>query len=234
MNIIGGYEIPFYFASKAIKATKFVSVNKISHIHSESGGPGRVEEGCYSSLGYQRGSTSQFVVSFEKKEMGESPSGQPKGPEQQYSILALQDGMVVPIKGNLFTRGQNVKDGPGGCILCNSLVSEIQEVCQISVERPSIRVLLPLLRIFSSSSGLCKVIKGPYLSLEKAQCKDKNLPRQHPPNRIFIRGLVDFKRYTDIHTLTFTLLEKCPNTELFTNQYGPVITLHLDTFHTVL
>ena len=92
------------------------------------------------------------------------------------------------------------------------------------------RVFLPLLRIFSSSSGLCKVIKGPYLSLEKAQCKDKNLPRQHPPNRIFI----DFKRYTDTHTLTFNLLEKCPNAELFTDQYGPVITLHLDTFHTVL
>ena len=84
MNIIGGYKIPFYFASKATKATKFVSVNK-NHIQSESGGPGRVEEGCYSSFGYQRRSTSQFVVSFEKKEMRESPSSQPKGPEQQYS-----------------------------------------------------------------------------------------------------------------------------------------------------
>ena len=173
MNIIGGYEIPFYFASKATKATKFVSVNKISHIHSESGGPGRVEEGCYSSFGYQRGSTSQFVVSFEKKEMGESPSIQPKGPEQQYSILALQDGMVVPIKGNLFTRGQNVKDGPGGCILCNSLVSEIQEVCQISVERPSNEFFFLCFGFSPAPLVFAKLLKVPISLLRKLNVRIK-------------------------------------------------------------
>ena len=54
---------------------------------------------------------------------------------------------------------------------------EIQEVSQISVENPSIRfLLLSLLRAFSSSSGLYKVLKSPYLSLEKTQCKNNNLP----------------------------------------------------------
>ena len=48
---------------------------------------------------------------------------------------------------------------------CNFPVSEIQEICQIPLERPSIRVLLPLLRPFSSSSGFYKAIKSPYLSL---------------------------------------------------------------------
>ena len=54
---------------------------------------------------------------------------------------------------------------------------EIQEVSQISVEKPSIRfLLLSLLRAFSSSSGLYKVLKSPYLSTEKTQCKNNNLP----------------------------------------------------------
>ena len=136
---------PFYFAAKAIKATKFVPINQRSVRPSRSGGPGHVEERCYSSFGSQRGPISQFFVSCEKEGWGESPSSQPKGPEQKYSVSTFQDGRVVPIKGNVVTRGQNVQDRPEGCILCNPPVSEIQEVCQIPVERPSIRVLLPLL-----------------------------------------------------------------------------------------
>ena len=134
--------------------------------------------------------------------MGESPSSQPKGPEQKYSVSTLQDGRAVPIKGNVVTRGQNVRDRPEGCILCNPPVSEIQKVCQILVERPSARVLLPLLWAFSSSSAFYKTINSPYLSLEKAQCKNNNLPRRHATNCIFIRGLADGKKYTDIHTST--------------------------------
>ena len=80
-----------------------------------------------------------------------------------------------------------------------SPVCEIQDVCQIPVERPSIQVLLPLLRTFSCSSGLYRVIKSPYLSLEKTQYKNNNLPWRHAPNGIFIRGLVNGNRYTDIH-----------------------------------
>ena len=93
--------------------------------------------------------------------MVELPISQPKGPKQKYSVSTFQDGRVVPIKGNVVTRGKNVQDRPEGCILCNPPVSEIQKVCQIPVERPSIRVLLPLLRAFSSSSGFCKATNTP-------------------------------------------------------------------------
>ena len=106
--------------------------------------------------------------------MVELPISQPKGPKQKYSVSTFQDGRVVPIKGNVVTRGQNVQDRPEGCILCNPPVSEIQDVCQIPVGRPSIRVLLPLLWAFSSSSGFYKTIKSPYLCFEKAQCKNNN------------------------------------------------------------
>ena len=41
--------------------------------------------------------------------MVESPSSQPKGPEQQYYVSALQYGRVVLIKENVATRGQNVQ-----------------------------------------------------------------------------------------------------------------------------
>ena len=144
-----------------------MSNNERSVRPSGLGVPEHVEEGCYSSFGSQRGPISQLVVSCEKERWWESPSSQPKGPEQQYSVSAIQDQSVAPIKGNVVNRGQNVQDRPEGCILFNPLVSETQEVCQIPVENPSIRVLLPLLRAFSSSSGLYKVIKSPYLSPEK-------------------------------------------------------------------
>ena len=89
-----------------------------------------------------------------------------------------------------------------------SPVSEIQEVFKIPVERPSIRVLFPLLRAFFSSSGSYKAIKSPYFFLEKAQCKNNNLPQRHATNDIFIRGLVDGKRCTDIHTSTLRVSDQ--------------------------
>ena len=193
---------PFYFVAKAIKATIFVPVTQKSVRSSKSGGPGHVEEGCYSIYGFQRGSISQLFVSCEKERWGKSPSSQPNGPEQKYSVSAFQDGRVAPIKGNVVTRGQNVQDRPDGCILCNPPASEIQKVCQIPVERPSIRALLLLLQAFSSSSDFYSDVKSPYLSLEKTKFKNNNLPRRHATNGIFIRGLVDGKRYTDIHIST--------------------------------
>ena len=72
--------------------------------------------------------------------------------------MALKDERVVPIKGNAVTRRQNVQVRPEGHILSYSHSSEIQEVCQIPVERPSIQA-------FSSSSGLYQVVKNPYLAL---------------------------------------------------------------------
>ena len=193
---------PFYFAAKSIKATKFVLTNQRSIRPSGSGVPGHSEEGCYSSFGSQRGPSSQLFVSCEKERWGESPSSQPKEPEQKYSVSALQDGRVVSIKGNVVTRGQNVQDRPEGRILCYLPVSEIHKVCQIPVERPSIRAFLPLLRDFSSCSSFHKAIKSLYISLEKAHSKNSNIPRRHATNGIFIRGLVDGNRYTDIHTST--------------------------------
>ena len=49
---------------------------------------------------------------------------------------------------------------------------------------------MPLLRAFSSSSGFYKVIKSPYLSLEKAKCKNNNLPRRHTTNFISLEDLL--------------------------------------------
>ena len=60
-----------------------------------------------------------------------------------------------------------MQDRPEGCISYNPPVSEIQKVCQIPVERPSIRVLLPLLRAFSSSSGFTMLLKVPISLLKK-------------------------------------------------------------------
>ena len=41
--------------------------------------------------------------------MVELPISQPKGPKQKYSVSLFQDGRVVPIKGNVVTRGKMCK-----------------------------------------------------------------------------------------------------------------------------
>ena len=181
LDIVRGYEIPFILLPRQSRILSLCQlIKETSDLVDQE--VQEVEEGCYSSFRSQRGPISQLIVSCEKEGWGESPSSQRKGPEQQYSVSALQDGRVIPIKGNVITRGQNVQDRPEGCILCNTLVSKTQEVCQIPVERPSIRVLLPLIRAFSSFSGFYQVIKSPYFSLEKPQYKNDNLPRRHAPN----------------------------------------------------
>ena len=50
--------------------------------------------------------------------------------------------------------------------------------------------------------------RSPYISLEKAQFKNNNLPRRHDTNGIFIRGLFDGKRYTDIRTSTLRISDQ--------------------------
>ena len=139
-------------------------------------GPVHVEERCYDSFGSQRGPISQLFFSCEKERWGESPNSQPKRPEQKYSVSALQDGRVVPIKGNVVTSGENVQDRPERCILCNLPAREIQEVSHIPVERPSIRVFLPLLQAFFSCSDFYNAIKSPFLSAEKSYYNNNNLP----------------------------------------------------------
>ena len=63
---------------------------------------------CNSSFVSRTGPISQLVVSSEKERSGRGEGGGnhplPKRPEQQYSVSALQDGSVVPIKENV-TRG---------------------------------------------------------------------------------------------------------------------------------
>ena len=71
----------FYFATKVIKATKFVSIHKRIDRYSGTRGPRHAEERCYYGFGPQRGPISQLVISCEKQRSGggrESPSTQPK------------------------------------------------------------------------------------------------------------------------------------------------------------
>ena len=61
---------PFYFAAKAIKATKSVSINQTRVRPSGSASPGYVEERCYSTFGSQSGLISQLFVSCKKERWG--------------------------------------------------------------------------------------------------------------------------------------------------------------------
>ena len=60
-----------------------------------------------------------------------------------------------------------MQDRPEECTLCNSPVSEIQEVFQIPVEGPSIRVLFPLIWTFPAPLAFTKLLKGPISLLRK-------------------------------------------------------------------
>ena len=172
LDIVRGYEIFFILSPRQSRLPNLCHLIKAASDLVDQQVQDMLRKGA---ITFSDPKEDQFLssVSFEKERWGESPSSQPKEPEQKYSVSALQGGRVVPIKRNVVTRGPNVQDRPQGCILRNP--RKILEVRQIPVERP-IRVLLPLLRAFPSSSRFYKAIKSSYLSLEKAQYKNNNLP----------------------------------------------------------
>ena len=216
LDIVNGYEIPFILPPRQSSLPNLCQLTKEASDLVDQEVKDMLRKGAIVVSDPKEDKFLSYLFLLEKKDGGgggggggggESPSSQPKRPEQKYSVSAFQDGRVVPIKGNVATRIDLIDLKDAYFAISLSVKS------RIPVEKPSIRVLLPLLRAFSSSSGFYKAIKSPYLSLEKAQCKNNNLPRRHVTNGIFIRGLVDGKRYTDIHTSTLR----------FSDQYQKVL-----------
>lgn len=92
----------FPFAAKGTKVITFGSINvKLSG----SGGPAHVEGGCHSCFGSQIRPVSELVFSCEKDRCRKQSSIQPEGPEQQYSVSALQDERAFSVQENVVTRG---------------------------------------------------------------------------------------------------------------------------------
>ena len=79
--------------------------------------------------------------------MVESPSSQPKGPEQQYYVSALQYGRVVLIKENVATRGQNVQERERESrILLNSLTVKFRKYVRFQWKGPLYETALGFLQ----------------------------------------------------------------------------------------
>ena len=119
LAIVRRYKIPFILSSRQLfcrrgKATKFVSINQRSVRPSGSGGPGHVEEGCYSSYGSQGGPIS-YLVSCEKERWDNRLIVNLRDLNsnvlyQYFKIVRIV--RIVTIKGNAVTMGQNVQDRP--------------------------------------------------------------------------------------------------------------------------
>ena len=189
---------PFYFAAKAIKATKFLSINQRSIRPCGSGGPGHLKKDAMVVSDPKEDQFLSLLFLVKKKEGRNHPAINLKDlnsniPYQHFKMegLLLLKEMLLP-----------------GDKMCKIDLKDAYFAIPLSVKsRKYVRFqwkgflyefFLPLLRAFSSSS----------LSLEKTQCKNNNLPRRHATNGIFIRGLVDGKRYTDIHTSTLRVSDQ--------------------------
>ena len=85
------------------------------------------------------------------------------------------------------------------------------------MERPLIRVLLPLFRSFIGSTYFFKITKGSNLSFEKAQCQDYNLLRRHVINGNYNGGFVNSKGYADIPIATFRIPDQYQEVGLATD-----------------
>ena len=81
-------QIPFYFAAKVIKATKFVSFHKRTDRYNGTWRPRHAEERCYYGFGPQRGPISQLVISCEKEISGE---GAGRAGRVNHPVLNLKD-----------------------------------------------------------------------------------------------------------------------------------------------
>ena len=189
---------PFYFAAKAIKATKFLSINQRSIRPCGSGGPGHLKKDAMVVSDPKEDQFLSLLFLVKKKEGRNHPAINLKDlnsniPYQHFKMegLLLLKEMLLP-----------------GDKMCKIDLKDAYFAIPLSVKsRKYVRFqwkgflyefFLPLLRAFSSSS----------LSLEETQCKNNNLPRRHATNGIFIRGLVDGKRYTDIHTSTLRVSDQ--------------------------
>ena len=83
--------------------------------------------------------------------MVESPSSQPKGPEQQYYVSALQYGRVVLIKENVATRRQNMQERERereSRILRNTLTVKFGKYVRFQWKGPLYEIALGFLQFF--------------------------------------------------------------------------------------
>ena len=81
-----------------------------------------------------------------------------EGFEQGNTILSLQNGGSFSAERNVTARRLHGKDRPKGRLFCSSSVETITEICQVSVERPSLRVFVPMLRFDICSKSLHQIV----------------------------------------------------------------------------
>ena len=124
LDIVNNYEIPFILPPRQSRLPNLCQLTKEPSDLVDQEIQDMLRKGAIEVSDPKKDQFLSSLFLVKKKDGSESPSSQPKGPEQKYSVSTLQDGRVVPIKGNIVTRGQNVQNRPEGCTLCNPPVSE--------------------------------------------------------------------------------------------------------------
>ena len=112
----------------------------------------------------------------------------PEGVKQLCPLPSLQDGGVEGCKIPSKKRGLDVQNRSEGCLLLSPTEHTIPEVRPFQLERETVRVSLPSLRLRPSPKDIYKINESSRGSLETPGDTSCDLPRRHVDNRIFPRG----------------------------------------------
>ena len=201
---------PFYFASQAIKASTSTHSFAGGNRTDRSGGQGDVEQRSHFSSRGSRGTICKLFVSGGKEGWGQSPSDKLEGFEQGNTILSLQNGGSFSAERNVTARRLHGKDRPKGRLFCSSSVETITEICQVSVERPSLRVFVPMLRFDICSKSLHQIVKGANILTKETLYQNYYLSGRYAADGIISRRATNSAGHPNIFASKLRFFDKFP------------------------
>lgn len=172
------------------------------------GDPGHVEErGCSGGQLSERSISEQPV--FSKKEgWGEQTSDKFKATECFYTLPTFQDGGSASFERNDAGERLYVQNRPKGCIFLPPTTPDTQEICPVSVERPNLRVSLPLFWPRPSTENIHQVIEGANSSASSSKHKDNYLFGRYVDNEPVCRRISGSTGNINLSPATFGVCDQ--------------------------
>jgi hypothetical protein len=146
----------------------------------------------------QRGSISQQYICNPKRGGPISPNHKSEGNEQECSLPAFQDGGSQGCETSFEKGGLDVQTGSQGCILLSSPEPSIKEICEVQMERDTVRIPMPRLRARTCPKNLHQTHEGTGKHFEEIRHSTSNLSRRHPSDSVLSRRDKDGKRHSTL------------------------------------
>ena len=138
-----------------------------------------VEEGSYFESFTSKAAISKQSIPSTKKGWELQACDKFKAAECTYPLSTFQNGKFALFERCVKKGRLHVQIRPEGCLLLCPPRQTVQEICQISMVRQSLRIPVSLLRNWSSSSNLYEVVKDSNFNIASYKYTNDRLPRRY-------------------------------------------------------